>query len=127
MPNPFIISGRIERPEDFIGREGELRYIFGRLESVAQTGQPHSISVVGKRRIGKSSLLYHLGQVYTGRLSQPEAYLFAYLDLESAMCQALPGLLGAILETFLDQLEGRDKTTQKLQDRLRTMSSARCS
>jgi len=120
MPNPFVYGGRIEDPHHFVGRKAELQYIFDRLEAVAQTGQPQSISVVGPRRIGKSSLLYHLTQVYRQRLSQPEAYLCAYLDLESAACQTLSGLLGAALQCLLKQVqeEKKDRVAQKLHQQL---------
>ena len=123
MPNPFTYSGRIEKPEDFIGREAELRYIFDRLGPVAETGQPQSISVVGDRRIGKTSLLYYLAQVYRQRLSQPDAYLFAHLDLESAACQTVPGLLGAILQALLGQIDGKSKVARNLRDQRQAIAA----
>lgn len=126
MPNPFVYGGRIEDPRDFVGRKEELQYIFDRLEAVVHTGQPQSISIVGPRRIGKSSLLYHLTQTYCQRLSRPNTYLFVYLDLESAACQSLPGLLRTALECLLEQLEEekeRSKVFHKLRRRLRAIQS----
>lgn len=124
MPNPFVYSGRVENPHHFVGRQAELRYIFDRLEAVVQTGQPQSISVVGPRRIGKSSLLYHLTQVYRQCLSRPGAYLFAYLDLESAACQTLPGLLGTALQCLLEQVrEKKGRVAQQLRRRLQAIQS----
>ena len=55
MSNPFYYGGRVE-PDQFVGRQSELRRIFAALE-IAHTGQMQSVSVVGPRRIGKSSLL----------------------------------------------------------------------
>jgi hypothetical protein len=122
MPNPFFYGGRIEDPRHFVGRKGELQYVFDRLEAIVQTGQPQSISVVGPRRIGKSSLLYHLTQVYRQRLSQPEAYLWAYLDLESAACQTLPGLLGTALQSLLEQVQKeRGEVARELRKRLQAI------
>jgi len=124
MPNPFFYGGRIEDPRHFVGRKAELQYIFDRLESVVQTGQPQSISVVGPRRIGKSSLLYHLTQVYRQRLSEPESYLCTYLDLESAACQTLSDLLGTALQRLLEQVrEKKGKAARKLRKRLQYIQS----
>ena len=43
-----------------------------------------SCSVVGPRRIGKSSLLYHLTQpaVYGSHLPDPDSYIFGFMDLQ---------------------------------------------
>jgi uncharacterized protein len=97
MPNPFVFGGRITTPHQFIGRKLELQRIFGALET-ANTGQLQHISIVGPRRIGKSSLLYHITQIYPQRLQQPHKYRFVYIDLDDAHCHTLAGLLGFILQ-----------------------------
>jgi hypothetical protein len=82
VDNPFYHRGAIRRPEDFIGRTTELSQVLGLLRN----GQ--SVSLIGPRRIGKSSLLLHLGQttVRSGYgLDGPHA-LFVMLD-----CQELAG------------------------------------
>jgi len=114
MPNPYSYGTRITDPSRFVGRKAELRRIFELLE-MAHTGQPHSISIVGPRRIGRSSLLTHLTQVYPDHLSCPDDYLFAYVDLESASCSTFSGLLATILGELLkgvslrgDTVEGRE-------------------
>ncbi len=59
--NPFTFGNPIKEPGRFIGREAEIRQIVNRLLSSA-----HELtSVIGERRIGKTSLLLHLanGQV----------------------------------------------------------------
>lgn len=99
MPNPFFYGGPITDPQKFFGRKRELRAIFSRLS----TAPPQSISVVGERRIGRTSLLYHLTQVYPQRLPNAERYLFVYVDLQSAKCHTRAGLLTAILEGVLSQ------------------------
>jgi len=55
-PNPFTNRGVITNEQDFIGREEQLGEIIERLRTLP------SSSVVGERRIGKSSLLYHLNR-----------------------------------------------------------------
>ncbi len=52
--NPFFHRGALRRAEDFHGRLAEISQILGLLRN----GQ--SVSLIGPRRIGKSSLLIHL-------------------------------------------------------------------
>ena len=54
MDNPFYHRGAIRRQHDFHNREAEISQILGLLRN----GQ--SVSLIGPRRIGKSSLLMHL-------------------------------------------------------------------
>lgn len=54
IDNPFFHRGAIRRAEEFHGRKSEIGQILGLLRN----GQ--SVSIVGPRRIGKSSLLLHL-------------------------------------------------------------------
>lgn len=54
LDNPFYHRGAIRRIEDFYGRDNEISQILGLLRN----GQ--SVSLIGPRRIGKSSLLIHL-------------------------------------------------------------------
>ncbi len=54
MDNPFFHRGAIRRAEEFHGRRSELEQILGLLRN----GQ--SVSLIGPRRIGKSSMLLHL-------------------------------------------------------------------
>jgi len=96
MPNPFFYGGRITNPANFIGRTKELQTIFSALET-AHSGQLQHVQVVGPRRIGKSSLLYHITQIYKQRLTQAEKYRFVYVDLDDARCHTLEGLLKFIL------------------------------
>jgi len=114
MSNPFFYGGRITEPAQFVGREAELRRIFTALET-AQEGQAQHISVVGPRRMGKSSLLFHVTQIYQQRLSRPEKYRFAYIDLDDARCHSLPGLLHCILQS-LDAPHPNQPTLEQFQD-----------
>ncbi len=72
--NPYAQRGMIRDPARFFGRERERGQIFSRLKTM------QSVSVVGERRIGKSSLLYHIAQ--TGRERLGEDYTCHYLDLQ---------------------------------------------
>jgi hypothetical protein len=80
--NPFFHRGAIRRKEDFHGRQVEVAQILGLLRN----GQ--SVSIVGPRRIGKSSLLLHLCRKSTRKSSglQSPKSIFALID-----CQELGG------------------------------------
>ena len=81
MPrNPYVNRVAIKDPAQFYGRTREVSKIFSRLGA----SRPQSISVVGERRIGKSSLLYYIDQkqVRTRLLDRPENYAFVFIDLQ---------------------------------------------
>lgn len=54
--NPFFNRGCIEDARDFYGRERDLREVFNLLCKPT----PQSVSIVGQRKIGKSSFLKHI-------------------------------------------------------------------
>jgi uncharacterized protein len=76
---PFIAAGKIEIGGPFIGRTEELNYIVNRMRS----SHPTSVSVVGEKRLGKTSLLYHFSQTWAERVENPDKYLVTYLSLEN--------------------------------------------
>lgn len=76
--NPFFHRGAIRQAEHFCGREAEIGQILGLL----QNGQ--SVSLIGPRRIGKSSLLIHLTrpEVRAARQMAPPQAIFVHLDCQ---------------------------------------------
>jgi uncharacterized protein len=90
MQSPFTIGNMIQRPEEFVGRTAELNHILTRLRSL------QSCSVVGERRIGKSSLLNHLHQTGTQRIGD-ESFRFLYIELTDACTQIVVDFLRTIL------------------------------
>ena len=78
--NPYLNRVAIKDPSQFFGRSREVSKIFSRLAA----SRPQSISVVGERRIGKSSLLCYINhaQVRARFLDDPQAYIFAFIDLQ---------------------------------------------
>ncbi len=77
--NPYAARARMIRdPDSFFGRAVELSGLYTLLAAL------QSCSLVGPRRIGKSSLLYHLTQptIYPAHLPDPDPYLFAFVDLQ---------------------------------------------
>lgn len=88
-PNPFMNRGVITDPKDFFGRQEQINEIFTRLQGM------QSSSIVGERRIGKSSLLYYLTQTGPQRLG--DEYRFFYLDLQDAHFHTAVGFLQTVL------------------------------
>jgi hypothetical protein len=98
-PNPFTQRGAITDPDQFHGRKTELRTIFGQLAKM------QSVSVIGERRIGKSSLLHYIVQAGQERL--PADVSLKRLDMQSVSDEAdffsrLLEAMGAPGETLRD-------------------------
>src|SRR5215831_11975523 len=81
MTNPFLNRTAIRDDQSFVGRMAELNRLFNRIGGP----QPQSVSIVGDRRIGKSSLLRAVLARRGKFLSQPERYVFVYLDMQSRL------------------------------------------
>jgi serine/threonine-protein kinase len=80
MSNPYTNRGTIKNPQEFYGREREVRRIYSRISS----SHPQCISIIGERKIGKSSLLYFITQEDTRRkwLKDTDSYIFLLMDLQ---------------------------------------------
>ena len=78
--NPFTFGNPIKDPARFVGRQAEIRQITGRLLSSAR----ESTSIVGERRMGKTSLLYHLAhpEVAAGLGLTSDRYCMVYIDFQ---------------------------------------------
>lgn len=87
--NPFHWRATVTDARAFVGRERELTNVFTRLQTLS------CVSVLGARRIGKSSLVYQACS-RTGEQLGAE-FRAVYIDLLSAKHHSLAGLLWAIL------------------------------
>ncbi|MDU9048678.1 MAG: ATP-binding protein [Candidatus Electrothrix sp. Rat3] len=76
---PFVAGPMITDPSRFVGRREELALLARRMDGA----QPTSVNVVGERRMGKSSLLYHFFQTWEQRVSSPSRSVVIYLDLQA--------------------------------------------
>jgi hypothetical protein len=75
--NPYVFRGPVHDPDMFFGRTHELNEIAAFLRG------NQSISIVGPRKIGKTSLLFHLMRPKTqAQFGLDEGTLLAYLDCE---------------------------------------------
>lgn len=86
--NPFIVGGPVVNPADFHGRTREVTFALTRLQGM------QSISIVGERRIGKSSLLHFLTRTVQKRLGP--MYRPALLDLLHPALRSVHGVLAEI-------------------------------
>ena len=80
IDNPFTYGNPISDPAHFIGRERQIEQVFSRLRNRAF----ESSSLVGERRIGKTSLLKSIAHPNT-RIDyglDPNKYMFVYVDLQ---------------------------------------------
>ncbi|MCA9922737.1 MAG: hypothetical protein KC419_12530 [Anaerolineales bacterium] len=86
--SPYILGTTIQNPAMFFGRTRALATLRAAIEKGS------SKAVVGLRRIGKSSLLYHLAH----HAALPDNVAIAYLDLLDARYHTIPNLLTGILQ-----------------------------
>ncbi len=110
LENPFTVRGTIQNPSDFIGRKAELLHIVTRLKTM------QSCSVVGERRIGKSSLLYHLFQTGNDRLND-RRFRFVYIELTDARAQTVVDFLQTVLQALdlpTDSIKDDNKSNSNL-------------
>jgi hypothetical protein len=89
--NPFTYGNPITDAARFIGRARQIEQIFSRLRNV----EFESSSLVGERRIGKTSLLYHLADtaVQHAHGLDPARYHFLYVDLALVDAATTPARL----------------------------------
>jgi hypothetical protein len=78
--NPYLNRVMLPHPGMFYGRAALVKRIMSRLSGATV----QSISLVGERRIGKSSLLNHLRapQTRLARLDPPDQCLFLFIDFQ---------------------------------------------
>ncbi len=78
--NPFTFGNPIREPGRFIGRQEELRQVVNRLLSSAH----ESTSIVGERRIGKTSLLMHMADKSAASSLGlvPDRFCLIYIDFQ---------------------------------------------
>ena len=104
---PFYAGSTISDPRYFVGYREQLDTITVR----AVSAQPTSINIVGEKRIGKSSLLYHFCQTYEQRIESrgkdPRNYLAVYLSLQQGNCQYKSGFYRVVAEELSKNLKQR--------------------
>ena len=115
--NPFTFGNPIREPGRFIGRQAELRQVINRLLSSAH----ESTSIVGERRIGKTSLLMHLADKSAANLLGlvPERFCLIYIDFQ--------GLVDITPQRFWSRVltrMARSISNPNLRDQIETLQKA---
>lgn len=105
--DPFYAGATISDQRYFVGYQSQLDTITVR----AVSALPTSINVIGKNRIGKSSLLYNFCQTYeeriTSRAKDPRNFLAVYISLQQGNCQSKSGFYRVIAEELAKILQPR--------------------
>jgi uncharacterized protein len=96
---PFIAGPMITNPALFIGRKDHLHTMTTLMAGPLST----SINIVGERRIGKSSLLYHFYQTWEQRVVQNGQYVVLYLSLQEAKCHTQQSFYRAVAKGLLQR------------------------
>jgi serine/threonine protein kinase len=91
IQNPFFYGGAVST-ELFHGRQEILKAMVNRVGG--RTAQ--SISIVGERRMGKSSLLNYFKDRAEQLLPARTSFIIIYLDLMKAYCHTWAGLMKAL-------------------------------
>ena len=100
MKNPYTSRGPIKDPKDFFGRKADIDKIF----SFIGGKQPQSCSIVGERKIGKTSLLLHIKnrEIYSKYLKEP--FIFVFYDFQEALQKTKEDLFKEIIKKILEQV-----------------------
>jgi serine/threonine protein kinase len=103
--NPYLSRVMIKNREDFFGREQEIKRIFARLNA----SPPGSMSVVGDRKIGKSSLLnyVYMRQNRQQLLEEPDKTVMVFLDLQEDKGMSMESFVTKLLGIADYELRGR--------------------
>ena len=78
--NPYTNRHIIQNRKDFCNRKTEVTTIFSRMGGL----RPQSISIVGEKKMGRSSLLCHVcdKEVRKHYLKEPRDYIFVFCNLQ---------------------------------------------
>jgi AAA+ ATPase superfamily predicted ATPase/predicted Ser/Thr protein kinase len=103
--NPYLNRMMIKHREDFFGRVLEIKRIYARLNATP----PGSVSIVGERKIGKSSLLNYV-YARSSRLQHLEQHdktVMIFLDLQEQKNMSLESFVRTLLGIAEIELRGR--------------------
>ena len=109
--NPYLNRSMIRDIKDFYGRKREAARIYSRIG----TEHPQSVSIVGTRRIGKSSLLNFIYQEVNREkyLKKSEQYKFIFIDFQERKNITLPEFLRALFELLSREFQGQLNITEE--------------
>ncbi len=92
--NPYLNRTAIKDFRNFFGREKEIATIMSRVGA----DDPQSLSIIGERKIGKSSLLRALLNQNEAYLRRSDEYVFVYSDLQESLHGDVSGFFATIMQ-----------------------------
>ena len=103
--NPYLSRTMIKNRDRFFGRHQEVRRIFSRLNA----SPPGSMSIVGDRKIGKSSLLnfVYTRQTREAHLDDPDRMVMVFLDFQEEKDMSIETFVRTLLGIAAIELRGR--------------------
>lgn len=103
--NPFQYLKPVQDPKDFFGRKEEIASIYRQILS------SHSVSLIGERKIGKTSLFLHLIHPQTlAKYEIPsENILMFYIDISSCSFHKPPDVFYKFLNCISEKTTGEIK------------------
>ena len=106
MENPYVFGRPIRNPENFYGREDEIREIFSNIKKM----QP--ISLIGQRKIGCTSLLHYISHPeISSKYLGPDNYIILYIDLEGLINLSQEQFWVYVTEKMTRSIEKSTNTT----------------
>lgn len=102
MENPYWNSGMIEETKYFFGRKNEIETIFNRI----RPSRTQCVSIVGERKVGKSSLLYYILKSDRKKHELPhhEKYIFAYFSFQQCLSVTVKEFWRMLYQELEDKL-----------------------
>ncbi len=113
----FVAGPCIHDRRLFVGRKAEINTIIANMCAT----QPTSVNVHGPRRIGKSSLLYHVAHHWQDYMkADANCYVVAYLSLQQAQPSTPHAFFTALAETLRqkDAVQSRPELLNTLQTQI---------
>lgn len=110
--NPFYHRRAIRKLEYFFGRKEELTTAFNRLRNM------ESVSLVGERRVGKTSFLFHLAnpKVRSEYWLDPDRYLFQYVNFQAHIASTSSNFWHFVLDDMMGQTDAAVATIDRLRN-----------
>lgn len=101
MNNPYIVGRPVRNPENFYGRSEEVEEIFSNVQNL----QP--VSLVGQRRVGRTSLLQHISnpEIIKNYLDLKK-YTIVYVDCEGLIQLSQNQFWKIVLREMMKSLSG---------------------
>ena len=103
--NPYLNRNMIRDRKFFYGRRKEVTTIYSRIGAA----RPQSVSIVGERRIGKSSLLHFINDPGNrlSYLDESAGYIFLFLDFQEKRRGTVDEFFGSLLELLAQEADDK--------------------